>query len=75
MDVDAVAERLPQRRHVGDLGEQPQLDLRIVGGDELVAGRATKALRILRPSSVRIGMFCRFGSDDDSRPVVVAASA
>ena len=28
-----------------------------------------KARRILRPSSVRIGMFCRFGSDDDSRPV------
>ena len=38
-------------------------------------GAATKARRILRPSSVRIGMFCRFGSDDDSRPVVVAASA
>ncbi len=27
-----------------------------------------------RPSSVRIGMFCRFGSEEDSRPVVVAAS-
>ena len=38
-------------------------------------GTAMKARRILRPSSVRTGMFCRFGSDDDSRPVVVAASA
>jgi DNA polymerase I-like protein with 3'-5' exonuclease and polymerase domains len=28
-----------------------------------------------RPSSVRIGMFCRFGSDEESRPVVVAARA
>ena len=38
-------------------------------------GDATKARRILRPSSVRTGMFCKFGSDDDSRPVEVAASA
>ncbi len=34
---------------------------------------ATKAVRILRPSSVRTGMFCRFGSDEESRPVVIAA--
>jgi hypothetical protein len=33
-----------------------------------------KARRMARPSSVRIGMFCRFGSDDDSRPVEVEAS-
>ena len=39
VDVEAVAERLAQRRDVGDLGEQPQLDLRVVGGDELVARR------------------------------------
>ena len=31
-----------------------------------------KQLRIWRPSSVLIGMFCRFGSVLDSRPVVVA---
>ena len=36
---------------------------------------AMKAVRIARPSSVRIGMFCRFGSEEESRPVVVAASA
>ena len=32
-------------------------------------GRGTNAARISRPSSVRIGMFCRFGFDDESRPV------
>ena len=34
-----------------------------------------KQVRSLRPSSVRTGMFCRFGSEEDSRPVVVEASA
>ena len=34
---------------------------------------ATKAVRIFRPSSVRIGMFCRFGSVEERRPVVVEA--
>ena len=36
---------------------------------------AMKAVRMRRPSVVRIGMFCRFGSDEASRPVEVAASA
>ncbi len=36
---------------------------------------ATKAVRMRRPSSVRIGMFCRLGSYEESRPVVVEASA
>ena len=30
-----------------------------------------KAARISRPSSVRIGMFCRFGFVEESRPVAV----
>jgi hypothetical protein len=34
---------------------------------------ATKASRILRPSSVLTGMFCRLGSFDDSRPVEATA--
>ena len=33
-----------------------------------------KVLRIRAPSEVRIGMFCRFGSVEERRPVVVAAS-
>ncbi len=32
-------------------------------------GGAMNALRISRPTSVRMGMFCRFGSDELSRPV------
>jgi hypothetical protein len=32
-----------------------------------------KAARISRPSAVRMGMFCRFGFDDDSRPVAAPA--
>ena len=39
MNVGAVLERRAQGRHVGNLGQQPQLDLRIVGGDELVSRR------------------------------------
>jgi hypothetical protein len=35
---------------------------------------AMKAVRISRPSLVRMGMFCRLGSEEASRPVVVAAS-
>ena len=34
---------------------------------------ALKARRIRWPSSVRIGMFIRFGFDDESRPVAVLA--
>ena len=37
-------------------------------------GSATKASRIWRPISVRIGMFCRLGSVDDSRPVCAPVS-
>ena len=64
-----VAEGLLQRLDVGDVREQAQLDLRVVGRQQHVPGSATKARRILRPSSVRIGMFCRLGSVEDSRPV------
>ena len=76
VNVESVGEGLLQLRNVGDMGEQAQLDLAVVGRDQLVARRRRRRrVRILRPSSVRIGMFCRFGSDDDSRPVVVEASA
>ena len=75
MDVELIGEGVLQRRDVGDIGQKAQLDLAVVGRDELAPFGAMKARRILRPSSVRTGMFCRLGSDDDSRPVVVAASA
>ena len=32
-----------------------------------------KAARISRPSAVRMGMFCRLGLEDDSRPVAAPA--
>ena len=38
-------------------------------------GAATKARRILRPSSVRMGIFCKFGSDDDNRRILDEVNA
>ena len=34
-------------------------------------GEAMNAARISRPSSVRTGIFCKFGFDELSRPVAV----
>ena len=72
MHILAAAEDLLEHVLAGDVGEHPQLDLGVVGGDEQVPGSATKQARISRPSSVRIGMFCRLGLFEDSRPVVAA---
>ena len=36
---------------------------------DMLGAPATNARRTSRPSSVRMGMFCRFGSLDESRPV------
>ncbi len=44
MDVDLVGEGLLELNDVGDVGEQPQLDLRIVGADELCALWRDKSL-------------------------------
>ena len=68
------SERLLQRRDVGDVGEDAQFDLGVVEADQHLAfGSATKASRMRRPSSVRTGMFCRFGSVEASRPVLAPA--
>jgi hypothetical protein len=46
------------------------------GADRMtLPGGATNASRIRRPSAVRIGMFCRLGSFDASRPVTATACA
>src|SRR5262249_33245140 len=37
MNVEALAERLLQGLDAGDFGKEPQFDLRIIGGNELVA--------------------------------------
>ncbi len=49
---------------------KPQLDLRIVSRDELASGRRDKGGSDLPSSAVRIGIFCTFGSDDESLPVL-----
>ena len=75
MNILALGKRRLQLRNTGDMGKKPQFDLRIVRRDELMASRAIKARRIFRPASLRTGIFCKFGSDEESLPVVVAASA
>src|SRR5437879_7511069 len=39
----------------------------------MAPGGATKARRMASPRGVRTGMFCRFGSELDSRPVAAPA--
>ena len=59
----------PRRRHGRGCAAPPASSRRRSG---CAPSSAMKQLRIWRPSSVRIGMFCRFGSVLDRRPVVVA---
>ena len=62
VDVFVAAERVDQRLLVRKMREHAQLDLRVVGRDQHVAAaRRRRRARISRPTSVRIGMFCRFG--------------
>jgi len=42
VNVEPVAERLFQYRNIGDLSQEPQLDLRIVRRHQFVAGRRDK---------------------------------
>ena len=55
----------------GQVGHDPHLDLAVVGGQQRLEARADdeRLAGSARPSAVRIGMFCRLGSVDDSRPV------
>ena len=75
MDVDAVGEGLPQLRDVGDVRQHAEFDLAVVGRDQLVALLGDEGGADRRPSAVRMGMFCRLGSDEEMRPVGVEASA
>ena len=61
VDVDAVGEGLPQLRDLGDMGEQPQLDLAVIGRDQLVAllARRRRCGSCGRP---RCGSGCSAGS-------------
>ena len=44
-----------------------------VGARTLSTGGSIKACRRRRPAGVRTGMFCKFGSDDERRPVAATA--
>ena len=76
VDVDAVLERLAQRRHFGHFGQQPQFDLRIVGRDELHA-RARRRRRGGSCGRLRCGSGCSANSARTTRAArsLVAASA
>ena len=69
VDVLLLFEGLDEGRVPREVRQDPQLDLGVVRDDEPEPGGATKALRISRPVAVRIGMFCRLGSEEESRPV------
>jgi hypothetical protein len=70
VEVAAGLERLDEDGVLGEVGHDPHLDLAVVGRHQrLVAVAHDEPLRIRRPSSVRIGMFWRFGSVLESRPV------
>ena len=70
MEVVAGLERGAQRLVAGQVGHDAQLDLAVVGGQQgLVAGPDDEALADAAAGSVLIGMFCRLGSVEDSRPV------
>jgi hypothetical protein len=70
MDIDASKERgfSPDRP---PYGPAQQFDLRVVRGKEFTAVRRNERTLIRRPSSLRTGIFCRFGLRQDNRPVAV----
>ena len=77
MQVFALVERLDEPLVTGEVRHDAHLDLRVVGREKRLERRAvavfprTNAERISRPTAVLTGMFCRFGSLDEMRPVLV----
>lgn len=72
VDILPGSKRLDHVRVLRDMRKHTQFDLRVIRVDQhmLRVGR-DDIRRNSRPSSVRTGMFCRFGSVEDSRPVAV----
>ncbi len=62
VNIGPARKCLLERGHIGHVRGEAQFDLAVIGGKN-------DASRICRPISVRIGMFCRFGSVEDRRPV------
>ena len=73
VDVLARLERRHEGRVLGDVGEDAQLDLAVIGDHQPVARGATNARRMRWPISVRMGMFCRFGLAEE-KPAVAATA-
>ena len=74
VDVEAFGERLLQLRDVGDVREHAQLDLADSRPRSASCpSSAMKAVRISRPSLVRIGNVLQVGIGRGEAPVVVAA--
>ena len=69
MHVLAAAERVDERLVLREVGQDAQLDLAVVGREDQVPRLGHERLADAAPSAVRMGMFCRLGSDDESRPV------
>ena len=70
VNVAVLGEGLPQLLVAAEVGQQPQLDLRVVGRQQQPAlARAGTPGGSAGPCSRRTGMFCRFGSLELSRPV------
>jgi hypothetical protein len=55
------------------MGEDAQLDLRIIERDQHLAGLGDEGLPNAPPFLGADGMFCRFGSVEASRPVFAPA--
>ena len=62
-------ERLDQPGVLGEMGDHPQLDLVVVGDEQLGSGAGMNASRNRRPRALRTGMLWRFGWSDERRPV------
>ena len=68
VDVDARHGRPRPARVVGQMGDHPELDLVVVGDQQLRSCAGTNASRKRRPMRLRTGMLCRLGWSEESRP-------
>ena len=77
MDVDAIGKGLAQLRDVGDMGQHPAASIWLYSAEiSTLPGAAMKAVRIRRPSpGADRDVSADWAQREDSRPVVVAASA
>src|SRR6266700_4821252 len=73
VDVPALREGLDERGIAREMRQQTQLDLRVIGRQQHRSGLGDEGPANASPRGVRTGMFWRFGSEDDNRPVAAPA--